>query len=490
MTRTGSRTRSRTRSALAALAAVLTITGLVAVGTTTAAYTDRASATARVLEAPTTRFVPQQTYIAGTATAVQDDGTIAIWGFRGFGLSGTGTTTVANDAPITLLTLPSDGHPAGRRGAVKVAGTSLDNFFALGEHNLGLAALSDDGRVYTWGGSQLFNQMGRTDAAVPFNRPGQVAIPGTVVDLVSSATVFMALTSTGDLYTWGHAQARGATGQGTLTASSATPTRILTGVHSIGAGVWNGWAIRGNTIAGDPSTGVFWWGAGNAATFAGDPSGDNVGVMRGAPTRSAALSVHTTSGCEAVGVVAGSPQDACGIRSLTGHYYGSQAVLANGALLAWGNATEWGTGRPAGTTAANNTPTQISLGAGVGAAQVATTEDYVLVRGTDGYVYAYGRYSLGTGPHPTTGAASTANLRTPTRLTALGVVEVVAGFGYSGAALRADGTIVLWGGSTDAHGSVNNHRAVRNGFGTTTTPTLPAAGLTNLVMPGTRAATA
>ncbi|VTR76309.1 hypothetical protein [Cellulomonas hominis] len=481
--------RTGTRRALAALATLVTIGAVVTVGTTTAAYTDRAAATTEVFDAPTTRFVPQQTYIVGTATAVQDDGTIAIWGNRGFGLSGTGQQTVANDAPVTLLTLPSDGHPSARRSAIKVAGTSLDNFFALGEHHLGLAALSDDGRVYTWGGSQVNHIMGRT-GAVPFNRPGQVAIPGTVVDLVSSASVYMALTSTGDLYTWGDAQARGATGQGTLTASSATPTRILTGVHSIGAGVWNGWAIRGNTVAGDPSAGVLWWGAANLASFAGDPSGDNKGTFLGAPTRSAALSAYTTSGCEAVGVVAGSPEDTCGIRSLTGHYYGNQAVLADGALLTWGTGAQWGTGRPSGSFAVNNTPTRADLGAGVGAVSVATTQDYVLVHGTDGYVYVYGRYSMGTGPHPTTGAASTANIRTPTRLTALGQVEAVAGFGYSGAALRADGTIVLWGGSTDGLTSTNNHRAVRNGFATTTTPTVPAAGLTTLVMPGTRAATA
>ncbi|GEL48411.1 hypothetical protein CHO01_35270 [Cellulomonas hominis] len=482
---------TRTRSALAGLAAAaLAVVAVVAsTAPTTAAYTDRAEAVTDVFASPTTRFVPQQTYLAGTAAAVQDDGTIAVWGYRGNGLSGTGTTTVDSAATISLVTLPSDGHPDGARRAVRLAGVSLDNYYPADVSYSGLAALSDDGRVYTWGGNQVHNIMGRTNA-VPFNRPGQVSIPGTVVDLVSSASVFMALTDTGDLYTWGYAQSRGVTGQGTATASAATPTRILTGVHSIGAGVWNGWAIRGNTVAGDATTGVLWWGwANGAGAYAGDPSGDNVTTSRSTPTRSQALSALTTTGCDAVGVVAGSPEDTCRLQSLTGHYYGSQAVLDDGTLLTWGNYVEWGTGRTDGGSAANNTPTAITLAAGVTARQVATTEDYVLVLGSDGYAYVWGRYSYSYGPHPSTGATSNANIRTPTRMTALGQVELLAGTGYSGMALRADGTLVLWGGTTQG-GSHNTHRVVRNGFATTTTPTTPSQGLTALVMPGTAAASA
>ncbi|NKY11989.1 RCC1 domain-containing protein [Cellulomonas hominis] len=482
---------TRTRSALAGLAAAaLAVVAVVAsTAPTTAAYTDRAEAVTDVFASPTTRFVPQQTYLAGTAAAVQDDGTIAVWGYRGNGLSGTGTTTVDSAATISLVTLPSDGHPDGARRAVRLAGVSLDNYYPADVSYSGLAALSDDGRVYTWGGNQANNIMGRTNA-VPFNRPGQVSIPGTVVDLVSSASVFMALTDTGDLYTWGYAQSRGVTGQGTATASAATPTRILTGVHSIGAGVWNGWAIRGNTVAGDATTGVLWWGwANGAGAYAGDPSGDNVTTSRSTPTRSQALSALTTTGCDAVGVVAGSPEDTCRLQSLTGHYYGSQAVLDDGTLLTWGNYVEWGTGRTDGGSAANNTPTAITLAAGVTARQVATTEDYVLVLGSDGYAYVWGRYSYSYGPHPGTGATSNANIRTPTRMTALGQVELLAGTGYSGMALRADGTLVLWGGTTQG-GSHNTHRVVRNGFATTTTPTTPSQGLTALVMPGTAAASA
>lgn len=483
---------TRTRSALAGLAAAaLAVVAVVAAtAPTTAAYTDHAQATTDVFTSPATRFVPQQTYLAGTATAVQDDGTIAVWGFRGNGLSGTGTATVDQAAAISLVTLPSDGHPEGARRAVKLAGVSLDNYYPADGNYSGLAALSDDGRVYTWGGNQTHNIMGRTASPVPFTRPGEVAIPGTVVDLVSSASVFAALTDTGDLYTWGYAQGRGVTGQGSATASASTPTRVLTGVHSVGSGVWNFWAIRGDTDAGDATTGVLWWGwANGAGAYAADPSGDNVATQRHLPTQSRALSALTTTGCDAVGVVAGSPEDTCRVQSLTGHYYGSQAVLDDGTLLTWGNYLEWGTGRADGSSAANNTPTAITLAPGVTARQVATTEDYVLVLGSDGYAYVWGRYSYAYGPHPTTGARSNANIRTPTRMTALGPVELLAGTGYSGLALRADGTLVLWGGTTQG-GSHNTHRVVRNGFATTTTPATPSQGLTELVMPGTEAASA
>lgn len=485
MTRTATRT-----SRVAAAVAVAVLAGVVAAtGVTTAAYTDRAEAVTDVFATPTTRFVPQQTYLAGTSVALQDDGTIAVWGYRGSGLSGTGVATVAQSAPISLVTLPADGHPDGARRAIRVAGASLDNYFPSDTNYTGLAALSDDGRVYTWGGNQSVHLMGRT-STVPFTQPGQVAIPGTVVDLVSSASVFIALTSTGDVYTWGYPQGRGVTGQGSLTASSAEPARILTGVHSIGSGVWNAWAIRGDTVPGDTSTGVLWWGwANGAAAYAGDPSGDNLVGTRSTPTQSAALSARTTSGCAAVGVVAGSAEDTCAIRSLTGHYYGSQAVLADGTLLTWGNYLEWGTGRADAGSSGNNTPTAVPLAAGVTASAVATSEDYVLVHGSDGLVYVWGRYSYARGPHPTTGASSATNIRPPTPMTALGRVEAVAGFGYSGAALRTDGTLVLWGGTTQG-GDHNTHLVVRDGFATNSVPATPARGLTTLVMPGTEAAQA
>lgn len=477
-------TPSQTRRPLAALAALLTVVATVAVGSTTAAYTDRAQATAAGLSTDTTRFLPMEGRAAATGVAVQDDGTIAIWGFRGTGRSGTGTDSVASDAPVSVITLPSDGHPEGRRRAIEARTVGGQRTAS----ESGVIARSDDGRIYTWGGDQSKHKMGRTDDTVPFNEPGEVEIPGAVVDIAAGTRIMMALTSEGDLYTWGHPNGEGATGQGSLTASSPTPTRILDGVHSMGVGQVYGWAIRGNTIDGDPSSGVLWWGRSLPLL---DPSGGDEGAKNiGTPTQSRALSAYTTSGCDTVGVVAGSPEDTCSLQSIAGNGRGFVARLADGSILTWGN-PEGGLGRPAGTTVENATPSPVWLPDGVRIENVSVSLTYVLLHGNDGNAYVYGSYDIWGGPHPDTGMVSFENVPTPVKLKALGPVHALVGIGTSGAALRADGEIVLWGGGRDAPTTVaaNEDSLVRDGFATTNTPTTSLVGLTDLVMPGTRAAT-
>lgn len=496
MTRTFS-TRPRRAAAFTAVALTLPLglLGASLLETTSAGYRDTASAQTSSIEATSLRtqgavFEPVNTYIANTAVALQDDGTVWVWGYRGGGLSGTGVATVANNATPSAVVLPNDGYTGvgGQRRAIKVAGTSNDNYYPTDATYTGLAALSDDGVVYTWGGNNATNMMGRPGSGAAFYSPGAVTIPvsdGPVVDLVSSSGVFMALTSNGTLYTWGYAQGRGITGQGSLAASSTTPKAIMTGVHSIGAGVWNGWAVKGNYATGDTSTGVFWWGwANNGDNYAGDPSGDTKNATVSVPTRSTTLSLLASDGCETVGVVAGSESDTCRIQSLTGHYYGSQLVTREGQLVTWGCGNQFGTGRPNGTTAANNAPTLLTLPGGTATRKVAVTEDYVLVLGTDGVVYAYGRYAFARGPEPTTGAMSTTNLVIPAAITALGKdVRDIGGFGYSGMALRSDGNLALWGGSTQ--GGVNNtYMSVRNAWGSPTTPTNASQPITTFVLPG------
>ncbi|CAM5300440.1 hypothetical protein [Leifsonia shinshuensis] len=476
-------------AALAVTLVALAFAPLAAVPSTTAAYTDTAAAETSPTQTPlltqTTRMTPTSTYLENTATALQDDGTLWVWGFRGNGLAGNGTLTVPSTAPPSPVVLPNDGY-AGRdhRYIVKVAGTSLDNYYPTDINYTGLAALSDDGRVYTWGGSSTNNIMGRPSTPIPYTQPGPVAIPGTVVDLRSTSSVFLALTSTGDLYTWGYAEGRGITGQGTATASSPAPSLILSGVHSIGAGMWNGWAIRGNFDARDPNTGVFWWGWANAGSaYASDPSGDSLGVSRYTPFRSNFLSVYAQTGCDSVGVVMGSAADQCLIRSMTGHYYGNQ-VNVQGQLLTWGDATNYGTGRAYVSGPVSATPIILAMPNDDPVTAVAPTQDYVQVLGASGQVYIYGRYSFGRGPDPTLGTPSLTNLVTPAQLLPLGsAVTALGGFGYSGTALNADGSFVSWGGGT-AGGNNNTYSSIINSWGANSTPTTAVQGLTTMITPG------
>ncbi|MFE4948724.1 hypothetical protein ACFQ9V_01320 [Leifsonia sp. NPDC056665] len=484
--------RRRTAPRVAGLVGLVAVAfaALAVVPPTTAAYMDTAQAQTSADQSPlltqTTRMVPTKTYLANTATAIQDDGTLWVWGFRGNGLAGNGTLTVPSTAPPTPVILPNTGYTGqNHRYIVRVAGTSLDDYYPTDINYTGMAALSDDGQVYTWGGSSTNNVMGRPSSPIPYTQPGPVSIPGTVVDLRSSSGVFMALTSTGDLYTWGYAQARGITGQGTPTASSPTPSLIMSGVHSIGAGMWNGWAIRGNFNPNDTTTGVFWWGWANAgSSYASDPSGDNLGVNRNAPFRSTILSAFAQSGCDTVGVVMGSAGDTCTITSLTGHYFGNQLVFDGGHMVTWGDANNQGTGRPYVSGAVSAQPLALTLPNNDTVAAVAPSEDYVQVLGASGQVYIYGRYSFGRGPDPTLGTPSTTNIVTPAQIVPLGsTVTAVGSFGYSGTAVNADGSYVNWGGGT-AGGNNNTYSSIINSWGANTTPTNAVQGLTTMIPPG------
>lgn len=486
--RSPNRTAQRVGAAFALVA--VAFAPLAAVPATTAAYTDTAQAETSPTDSPlltqSTRLVPTDTYLANTATALQDDGTLWVWGYRGNGLAGTGTLTVPSNAPPTPVILPNDGYPGpNHRYIVKVAGTSLDNYYPTNISYTGLAALSDDGQVYTWGGNSSNNVMGRPGTPIPYTQPGPVSIPGTVVDLRSSSGVFMALTSTGDLYTWGNPQGRGITGQGTASASSATPSLIMSGVHSIGAGMWNGWAIRGNFDSNDQTTGVFWWGwANSGSSYASDPSGDNLGTNRYAPFRSTFLSPFAQSGCDSVGVVMGSPGDTCTITSLTGHYFGNQLVFDGGHLVTWGDASNYGTGRAYVSGVVSATPMALALPNDDPVKAVAPSQDYVVLLGESGQVYVYGRYSFGRGPDPALGTPSTTNQVTPAQLAPLGSsVTAIGAFGYSGTALNADGSFVNWGGGT-AGGNNNSYYSIINGWANNTVPTNAVQGLTTMTPPG------
>jgi hypothetical protein len=447
---------------------------LALVGTTTATYLDLAIVSVPFYSPPqrTSGWGAVTHHLPNSAMAISDAGSLLIWGLRAHGMPGNGQEAVPTGDPPTQLWLPSSDRPSNdRRRIVKVAAVGIDNHSADLQHG-GVAALSDDGMVYTWGGNNANNMMGRETPDHRYWTPGVVNIDGFVVDLISSASVFMALTDTGDLYTWGWPQGYGVTGQSArkLSTSSAEPRLILDQVHSIGAGLWNGWAIRGNTEPGDDGSGVLWWGRAESSGAASDPSGDRQFVNQGTPVQAKELSKYATSGCDQVGVVAGSVADGCRIQQLTGHAYGSQMRLIDGSVYTWGDAAHYGTGRGGDP----DTPTRLP----VPARNIHATRDYVMLEGYDGYGYLFGWYADTCGPDPVTGAATTRNVPQLTKFTALGNQWVAVGLhGHSGHVRRNDGRWTSWGGATYVGGVSNNYRIVP------TAGTQKPAGLTTWSLP-------
>jgi alpha-tubulin suppressor-like RCC1 family protein len=439
--------------------------------TTAGAWRDRAMAN---MSATTTRvaWTPQFTRLAGTSIALGDDGSLAIWGYRGNGLSGTGVADVPAGDPITVIGLP------GRRAAVKVAGTSPDASTMDDPDRIALAALAEDGNVYTWGGNQTNHLMGRSG---DFTKPGQVSIPDPVADLVSTSAAFIALTETGDVYTWGYGNGHGETGQGSADGSEPTPKRILTGIHSIAAGMWNGWAIKQGT--------GYWWGWANAGALASDPSGDHAFYTAYAPGQSGFLTRRSAS-CAGVGFRMGEPGDPCPIKRLTGHTFGTQMLYANGEVYTWGSYYDFGIGR---SQSGQDYPTEVSIPVPI--VDIVPTSDYVMLLGADQTVYSFGRYSWAGGPDPSSGRLSYTNMSRDqvTRWSQLaGGVVALGANGFTGHALYDDNTIYSWGGGDESQtsgGAVRNnlYAAVRDGFATNSVATNQGAGRTGLAFPGSGA---
>lgn len=490
MTRTSRRPLATTLCALVALLTLLSTD----LGRSSAAYTDQTNAVlveGQVVTGVTT-WSPQQTFLANTNVALQGDGSIAIWGYRGNGISGTGAATVAETAPVTVIALPDDGYPrVGSRRAVKVQGTSLDNYYGADASYTGLAALSDDGNVYTWGGTQTNSVMGRDATTVPFNLPGRVDLPEPVVDLASSSGVFMALTESGAVYTWGdNYSGRGLLGQGiTNRPSNLLPQQVaLPGpAHSIGGGVWSSWVVVGNYDETREDTGVFWWGWSNLNTFQTSPGGDGDSTTRTSAFRSAALSPYATGGCDGPPVgPASSATDTCRIRSMSGHYYGNQVLLDDGSVLAWGQRNRGGDGRGAATDEEARTPTPIPGYGPEGSrvVRVVAIEDIALALDAEGYVHQWGTLQYqGARPDGSLGPAVT--VLAPERLDFLGAgVSGLGGSGYTPLVVPADPTVLIsWLGAVQ--GGNNTRGQVRDRFLETSTAPTGRQPPTTMTMPGT-----
>src|SRR5436305_10755476 len=184
-------------------------------------------------------------------------------------------------------------------------------------------------------------------------------------------------------------------------------------------------------------------GAGQSMAAADTTCVMGVSVCATGQNSSGELGDGTTTDSSTFVPVAGSL--ATPLRSIAAGYNHSLAVAADGSVWAWGNNGHGEIGD--GTTVNRTTPIQVvGLGAGANVIQVASSvqTSNSLALKADGTVLAWGyngQGDLGTGDYY--------DRLTPTVVTGLGpgsgVVAIAAG--TESLALKADGTVLTWGGN-------------------------------------------
>jgi hypothetical protein len=325
--------------------------------------------------------------------------------------------------------------------------------------------------------------------------------------LQSGADFFVLLTTGGDVYTFGAAGADGALGQGDG-AFSSYPRKILSGIHSIGVGPHNSWAVAGpkwisqryrpGVDAGPLGTrrgvkaGVLFWGGNQDSD--GAPSGDPVMMATAywTPTQLSASSMLNRlfeagqmAGHDNVtpGVVAGSVADGGTFQQLTGHLYGSQALIRDGSVYTWGHSTFSGSGHAdVSIYRRQMIPERLNL-RGARATAVVHTLRVVLVLDSTGAVWTYGYGGASEGaafPKADGRPPMSRHTRTPVRIAgnaspgwaAGGVSGITSPGNATAMVIRKDRSVWLVGGGAQVDVSANRWSLVRNSW-TKTGNTIP-----------------
>ncbi|MDR1388263.1 MAG: hypothetical protein LBJ44_11950 [Propionibacteriaceae bacterium] len=475
--------------------AVLSVAALVLVafvGSTWAAFVDIESGDFEVgvTIPPRPKLTPQGSSLAGTALAIDDQGRAVIWGQRGYNISGTGVETVTATTPASVVALP-----AGRTIEILTGGSNEGTYAG---NSTFVVALDNQGQIWTWGfsASEYFLGGRQPTTEYPLSKPGPVNLPDRVVDVKTTTQSTIVLTAGGDVYTWGK-NVYAMTGQGS-SINSATPRRILTGVHSIGAGYWAGWAVAapgwtkvtyaseadavGSQSAKQTSGGLLFWGR-QDTTFGGGSAGDgrvggnyhSPGLVASSSPLAVALAAGTAAGDDNVtlGVRAGSKRDGGTFQQMTGSFAGNQFRLRDGSTYLWGNSPRFATGSNVSMTTglSDYIPQLVKVGRPI--VQISTSVDIIFLRDDSGTVWMYGSRA-NSGQYPNASGVpqdrAAGDIRVPTRIdggtaypgwAAQGVIDIV-GSGINTFLRRSDGSFWIVCGASVSAPTKNGAAVVRN----------------------------
>ena len=301
------------------------------------------------------------------ALALTMQGHVYAWGDNTFGQLGLGD----ND-PRWIPTEIGEGTFPG-------LGFNPISDIAVGAEGHSLA-LGSNGAVYGWGNNEHY-QVGTSYYAIQFDVPQQVIAPGWGDAIAAGSEMSMAISKTGEVYTWGNND-YGQLAYGTVDSDGAAPRLILNGALPSGYHAVQVSAAWGHAALLLDNGDVYIWGA-------DDPLYHQLGLGSG-PSNSTALPVKMTF----PGLAPGETITQISLGGMSG-----AALTSEGGLYTWGS-NEQGTlalgdfdprGVPTRVTslpavADDATITQISMG-----------DDGMAVVTESGGVYGVGLHGGSTG---------------------------------------------------------------------------------------------
>ena len=286
--------------------------------------------------------------------ALKSDGTVWTWGYNNYGQLGNGTTTSSN-IPIQV--------------------SGLSNITDIGAGLSFSLAVGSNGTIYTWGRNN-FGQLGNgnyNNSSTPVQVTG---LSGTVSAIGGGQGHCLALMSNGTVYAWGY-NISGQLGNGTYN-DSPTPVQVsgLSNITRIAVGYNQNMALTN-------SGAIYVWGYNGYGQL-------GLGNYNDSPTPT---TVSLGAGITAT--------------AIAGRGFHSVAIGSNGNIYTWGRNDYGQLGN--GSATQTNTPTAITLAAGVTPVAIAASYYHSMALGNDGKLYSWGRNDFGQ-----LGNGTTTESRTPT----------------------------------------------------------------------------